>query len=74
MSEKATSAEAAAILADMFSASVLPALDHKERTWLYSWERKALDWLKAWRETDADTPICAWTSHYMRHGPPPWRK
>lgn len=64
----------APILADMFSGSVLSALSATPpRAYLYVWERQALEWLKAWRETDAETPICAWTSHYMEHGPPPWR-
>jgi hypothetical protein len=66
-------AKTAAIMADMFSASVLRALDSTPpRTFLYVWEQQSLDWLKAWRENGGDAPICAWTSHYMRYGPPPW--
>lgn len=64
---------AAAILADMFSASVLRALDSSPpRTFLYVWEQQALEWLKAWRDGGGDGPICSWTSHYMQFGPPPW--
>lgn len=67
-------AEAAKIMADLFSSTVLPALDKPmPRTFLYVWERKALAWLRAWRKRDKFTGICAWTSMYMRHGPPPWR-
>ena len=66
--------EAADIMADMFSSLVLPALDQPQpRRFLYVWEQRALEWLKAWRDTDTDTPINAWTSSYMRKGPPPWR-
>lgn len=65
-------AQAACILADMFSASVLPALEFEKRTWLYGWEEDALKWLRKWRKRDKKTSIVMWTAYYMEFGPPPW--
>lgn len=70
---KGTAAEAAQIIAEMFSASVSLALrTTPPRTELYSWEQAAIDWLREWRRVDDETPICHWTGTYMRRGPPPW--
>jgi hypothetical protein len=69
---KNTEAEAAYRLADLFAQTVLRKLEVGYRD-LYVWEQGALDWLKEWRKRDQDTPINAWTSCYMNHGPPPWR-
>jgi len=64
---------AAPIIADQFSASVTVALSQSSpRTYLYVWERNALEWLREWRKTDSTTPICAWTQAYINYGPPPW--
>jgi hypothetical protein len=64
---------AAPILADMFCGSMLPDLERMPpRTFLYDWERRALDWLREWRKAGGDTPINWWTSSYMNYGPPPW--
>jgi len=68
-------AQAAAIIADLFSTTVLLGLNESpRREFLYVWEKDALAWLKTWRARGGKGPICWWTASYMEHGPPPWPK
>ena len=58
--------EAARIMAEQFSASVLRGLQEAPpRTFLYCWENDALEWLRRYRATGGDIPFCAWTGMVM---------
>jgi hypothetical protein len=72
MAQMNTEAQAAYLLADALAHSLLVAHDSEKRTWLYTWERNGLIWLREWRKRDRSTPINSWTAHYVEFGPPPW--
>lgn len=75
MSDAERLREAASILSDFFSSTVLRGLEENPpRRFLYEWEKRALAWLKEQRTADKDTMICMWTASYLEDGPPPWNK
>lgn len=75
MSRTSREAKAASIMADLFSFAVLRRPESEILAGqLYAHERQALEWLREWRQRDAKTPICSWTAHYIKFGPPPWEK
>jgi hypothetical protein len=74
MSNREIEQQAAVIIADLFSSTVLRGLEEKPpRRFLYIWEQQAVDWLREWQKRDPEGSINAWTASYVKWGPPPWR-